>query len=386
MTLPIHKTVLKVQVGGDYPVALRDASAILVEEQPNLVPLYAPGMMMNALEAQSIRARELGEYEGKVAAENANKTIEAFKGVIRNMLVGMKEWGPEAYINGLLLSNDLDSPDPAVTKPENSNFSFQFRPKIVDLGLTGRLLEDDQGQRHQEKLALECSIYDAYDLATTMSPQRIVMVDKDGRERVVYAKDKPVGETEEVKGGPRKRYLLHPSKEKFGPKKEVLPTGGLKIVYSDLYKQLEKYDDKTMFIGHKFSDLREFLGYVCMVDEHLIWDVCRNNRTENTPLTDYERHYGRDKPLPHQINRIHLMENKAYLELDGIQVRFDRASGLQALMCLGDIVRDIWMEPVDREWDEGWDIVFDRSRGITPANKVAVITDEEMKRYAVKKE
>ena len=91
-----------------------------------------------------------------------------------------REW-ESSYANAVLLSGDLYSSSPAITKPDDPGFSFEFRPKAFDLGLTGRLLEDGK-ERYQERLAVECDIYDAYNLATDLRPKRIVAVDIHGNQ------------------------------------------------------------------------------------------------------------------------------------------------------------------------------------------------------------
>jgi hypothetical protein len=59
------------------------------------------------------------------------------------------------------------------------------------------------------------------------------------------------------------------------------------------------------------------------------------------------------------------------------------------LFSLGDIVRDIWMDPRYRNHEmgieNGWDIVLDRSRGITPDNPKILTTVEQFECYPVQK-
>ncbi len=64
-------------------------------------------------------------------------------------------------------------------------------------------------------------------------------------------------------------------------------------------------------------------------------------------------------------------------------ISFDKSVGINSLMNLGDIVRDIWFAPVVRKWDEGWDIVFDRSRDIQPEKPVEVYNYADYQKYPV---
>lgn len=119
-----------------YPRSLADATHLLIEEQGHFIPTYMPGERINELEAQA-RTVE--------AREKMRKEIDAFRGQVRGMVRHMAiEWR-SAYATGSLLSEDRTTIDPAITKPEDPKFSFAFHPKTFDLGLTGRLLEDDAG-------------------------------------------------------------------------------------------------------------------------------------------------------------------------------------------------------------------------------------------------
>ena len=54
-------------------------------------------------------------------------------------------------------------------------------------------------------------------------------------------------------------------------------------------------------------------------------------------------------------------------------------------MNLGDIVRDVWIDPSynQRGRVEGWDIVHDVSRKITPNSPVRVEGNEQYRTYSV---
>lgn len=194
----------------EYPVALGTTASLLVAEQRKLVPPYMPGATINQLEARVRDARiKEGEVGEVIESLDAGMRIQAFRGSVRRMVRGMAlEWElPYAY--GVLLSADVLSSSPAIGKPQDPQFSFELRAKIFNLGLTGRLLEDEIGRRHQERLDLGCDIYDAFNLAVELHPQRVVAVDNHGNQTVVYEGGEAIGKKETLdKPGERVIYVF----------------------------------------------------------------------------------------------------------------------------------------------------------------------------------
>lgn len=396
MPLPVHEITLRdvENNSGEYQVALRDAVSLLVEEQKNFVPIYMPGGVVNALEAAVLDAQRKGTVEEIDARLKTDQVINTFRSNLNKIARYMgDEWGDD-YGKCIFLSNDVYSSNPAITKPEDSIFNFELRPKTFDLGLTGRLLEDEKGTRFQERLKIKCDIYDAYNLAVDLCPARIIAVDSKGNQTVVYEDHKEVGEKEIVQKeerGETIRYVFNEDqKYHWNCDTEVLPTDGLKVVFSDFYEKIKKYN-RAMIFGHKYSDMKEFLGMARVLDQHLIWDICAyfiQGGDPNTPLHDCEREYGlknKAAELPYHKNRLQLIPGNAHLYFGQFSLHFDHATAIQSLMSLDDIVTDIWMEPVDRRWDSGWDIVYDRRRHITPGKPVAVTCIADYERYSVLK-
>jgi hypothetical protein len=396
----LHRVVLKDvdYKSGEYPVVLQDATSLLLEEQKNFVPTYMPGGMMNFLEARVMAAEQEGLIEGLEEGIKVRQEIEAFKGQINSMVRHMgKEWG-SAYAKGISWSNDAYSSEPAITKPENPGFSFQFRPKTFDLGLTGRLLKDEQGNILQEKLELECDIYDAYELALLLSPKRVLAVNSNGSQTTIYEDYKNIGKNERLEK-PKEEIFYVFSEDQFhhyNAEPQVLPTDGLKVVFSDFYEKIRKYERGAMLFGHKYSSANEFLEMVTVLNDHLIWDMCAYDRGSaeyggnDAALIDCEKSSGliagNGKGMPENKNRLQLISSRTKLYFNRVSLHFDKATAIQALMSLGDTVTDIWMEPVDRKWDRGWDIVYDMRRSIKPDKVVPVLSAVDAERYYVLKD
>lgn len=400
MSLPIHQTVLKdvANKSGEYPVALQDAVELLVQEQPNLVPLYMYGgthtfgQRINELEARVKAAERISEAEGNIEARRMRHAIDSFRGKIKKMVEGMTEYNSD-FVFGVLWSDDLISSQPSISKPEDPQFSFRFRPKTFSLGLTGRLLRDGDGRTFAENLSLDCDIYDAYHLALELRPQKVVAIDSHGKQTVVYEADKEIGRLAAL-GKPHGRVSYVFSEDQLERMRhldnlQVLPTGGLNVVFSDFWEQVKRYEHSAMLFGHQYANIDEFLAMVTLTDPHFIWRYSATDRSLNTPLIDCQRHYGlknEAREMPENKNRLQFMPSKANLFFDRTSLWFDKATGVQALTSLGDVVTDIWFEPLGRNWDKGWVIVYDKRRGITPDREVYAPSNAEMERYHVLKD
>lgn len=399
MTFPIHETILRdvAHKSGEYPAALEDAVELLVQEQHDLIPIYmyggthSFGARINALERKVETAERRSEAEGRIERIRMRNAIDDFRGKVERMIVGMTEWDT-VFIYGVLWSDDILSSESAISKPEDPRFSFRFKPKTFDLGLTGRLLKDANGTTFAENLRLECDIYDAYHLALDLKPKRIVAVDSKGKQTVVYEDYKEVGEVTKIQRPSNEvNYFFSQDQiERWWTLEhaQVLPTNGLSVAFSDFWEQVKKYDGRAMLFGHQYPNINEFLSMATLFNNHFIWRYCTTDRSENTPLIDCELAWGlrnQVREMPENKNRLLFMPNKAILYFGRVSLYFDKAVGVQALTSLGDMVRDIWFDPVDRDSTLGWDIVYDRARGITPNKVVPVNTIEEMARYPVLK-
>ncbi len=266
METKYHTTTLKnlIPKSREYPLALREAKSILVEEQPNLIPIYMNGEDINFLEA---RVKDAVQQEKEVLAEYekmmARKEIDDFRGKVGNFVYGMKTYGLSGIPDMMVLTDDLNSPNPAVTKPNNPDFSFEIKPKDFRLGLTGRLLEDENGQRHDEDLYIGLDIYDAFNFAKSISPKRVFALTEDDKEILVYERDKyNIGKIEELDIQREKKHFVmsEDRRKKWICKTEVLPTGGLKVISSDFYDRIKNYEQGTFIFGHNYNSIKEFLN------------------------------------------------------------------------------------------------------------------------------
>ncbi|TAL60009.1 MAG: hypothetical protein EPN88_16495 [Bacteroidetes bacterium] len=396
MTDLVHETVLpESSPSGEYPVALKDAKSVLVQERENFMPIYMPAPAINNLEARVKRARALGMIKEGGVKDIVERAIGEFRGGASQMISGMIEWGQERFVYGVLLSNDIYSSDSAVGIPDDPSYSFEFKPKTFRLGLTGRYLLDDRRQVHEEALLLPATIYDAYNMAVSLSPARVVAVDSAGNEEVVYDNNRAVGRTEKFEGNPRR--LLYVLGAEAGEHKnpELLPTDGMRIMDTGFWLSIRNRDTHSALFsnthsalfGHKYDGLKEFLSAVTAVDNHLIWRIAKLDalaKNPNSCLTDLAAMYPNSLAAnPEIINRLQFRPTFAELNLGDVALYYDEASGYNSLANLGDILRDVWLD--GGAGGHEWDIVLDRARGITLGNPVKVDSIERCKRYTVSK-
>lgn len=393
MALMHYTTISQVSGRSDaYPVALQDAVYLLVAEQKNFIPVYMPGMAVNLLEAEVEIAEQKGPFEGAMAKHQASETIHEFSGSPHNLVYGMKTYGLSGLVDGIILSDDFLSEHPAVQNADEAGFAFRITPKTFDLGFTGRFLEDKKGNHYYERLKLACDIYDAYDLATTICPQTIVAVNARGESAVVHENYQDLGLLEPFPQNPREQivYVLHEERKEnwrhWIHPVEVLPTDGKNIVQTEHVQRLNNYTSQNILFGHCFKHLQEFLELVTAQDDHLLWKICKMERGPNTPLIDLERHYGlrnHAAEFPFHKHRLQLLPGNAYLHFDQLSLHWDNQSALEALFHLDNMITDIWMDPHDHQRPDGWDIVYDQQRGITPQQPIKVDTLQQFRDHAV---
>ena len=126
----------------------------------------------------------------------------------------------------------------------------------------------------------------------------------------------------------------------------------------------------------------------------MLWNIAFErmiDRDPNRVLIDMEAEYGlrnRVNEFPENRDRIAIHDGNASSELSSMYLSLGKTAVLQSVLSLGDPIRDMWVDPpVDQnEWshgDNGWDIVLDKSRGITPETKVNVRSIKERGAYPV---
>ena len=178
--MDVHTTTLKLDDyrKGYYPECLDDAVSILVSQKENFIPAGFDGMAINVAEAQIIDAENNGNgIQAEILKREFIKQIEHYKTQISPMIRGLHKWGHSGYTTAYVHSQG--NHNEAITIPRMKNFQFEISPHNFDWGFTGRLLTDGKND-FMERLSIECSIYDAYDLANYISPKSVFAKMKNG--------------------------------------------------------------------------------------------------------------------------------------------------------------------------------------------------------------
>jgi len=368
-----------------FPIALKTATSLLIEEQPDLVPIYGGGIM-NRVEHQVPSSAGQG-YVTDDEKRKACGQIDKLRGNVTSLVHGMREWD-DSYSTLMALNNDLKSDAPAIIDPNLPPYRFQIWPKTFALGLTGRLLQDEQGKQFTEQLTVSLDICDAYLFARAISPKRILAVQRDGKGVLIYKNRKETELTEYVASKGKATYICDPlDKENLPLSAPIVLPSDFRPVASSCSHQLREYQ-RTILFGHSFPDMNDFLAYTAAADDHLLWKLAASKPgSRDSCLIDLCKTYPTFKGQPRyeNQNRLQVKKGEASVVLDGLRIRVGKPHILNALSALGDVLRDLWMDAqgINGGTLDDWDIVFDRSRGISPQHPVRVSKPEQFKKYAV---
>lgn len=391
----IHETVLNnvMPKSGEYPVALERMEKILVKEEPHLVPIYFNHFILTGAE-NKLRAMGIEDYKLReaIAMQDTIPFINDCRGNLEKLVYNMNKYGYDGYPDLMILTDDLNSKNPAIIYSQDPDYTFEINPKKFELGLTGRVLEDLEGRRYEELLSINLDIQDAYKFAKELRPENIVGMTRDGEKIQLYENGEITGDKMEFASSKGRIYILTEEKRRsFGNDAEVLHTDGLKIVPCNLCETIGNYSKNVFLVGHRGDNLDQFLSQAFSTN-YLLWKICSNELRDPEKLVfpleeaDYE---GKGFFVENR-NRLGFMPDRAYIDFHyhsgGAVIEFDNATGIRILMQLRDLVRDIWCPPVKYRKDGIWDIVYDKSRGITPRDPVALKKREDYKCYSVLKD
>lgn len=405
---------------GSYPACLDDAVSILLSQRENFIPAGLDGMAINVAEAQIRSAENSGDViQAEILRREFVRGIEEYKTQIGAMIRGLYRFGHSGYTTAYMHS--LDDAKGAVVIPEMRNFQFEIFPYTFDWGFTGRVLTDGKDDFH-ERLNVECSIYDAYDLATYMNPKSVFARMQDGTFKLLRKGHDDACETIDWTIDEHVFLGLDGRSDRFN----VLEPG-LQVRHSDEWKRItSNYSDRPLMIFGYDGNLLE-LSRDLSDSPYLYWRIglVKNSTGDpNTPLRSCG-HFGSERKWPEQRKRFTLSVNHADVYFDDFSLHFSHEAAYNSLMSLGDMVADIWIDPMlshseemhdridvflrkhgeeatgDLETDlqrfyelgptqedaQGqipkWDIIYDRRAGITPQNPVKVRSDETALQYAV---
>ncbi|PLW80037.1 hypothetical protein C0585_05095 [Candidatus Woesearchaeota archaeon] len=422
----VHSTTLKPDDyrKGSYPIGLDDAASILVSQMGDAIPISADVMGPAILEKQIIDQRRKGnELHSKVLENDYVKLIESYRTQINSMMFGLQRNGYSGYNTFYMLSQN---PESSIVVPKERNFQFEIFPHSFDLGLTGRVLTDGKDD-FLEDLNVECSIYDAYDLASMIGSKSLFARMKDGTVRLLKTDRNSVGEHKKINNcDERKNITFDKGILRVG--KETVLDSGISLKKSDGWKELmEKYKPSASLVfGYEGGKIHEFLDEATK-SPYLFWRIAslKSCTSTNSCIAYLESGFDMAQKYPEQKDRFVIGPSHSTLYLDNFSLYYSPEAVYNSLMGIKDLVTDIWIDPLlsDREiWhakfqnalikagripeddfdkdgdayfklgrdgselEESipkWDIIYDRRAGIEFPNVVKVRSDEIALKYAV---
>jgi hypothetical protein len=320
MYLPIHNTTLEGIIARPaiYPKAIDEATSIIIEEDECRWPVYLGKQYKIGFDGRIARAQN--DCDAHLIRLEYTRGLHDLKLDTRNLVHGMMELSGFAQV--MIFTGDLDSEKPAITKPADLPYSYEIRPKLFNLGLTGRVLDDGFGLRHDELLSVRLDIYDVYGFASLLGPKKLLARTKHGLE-VIFEKNAIVGEVaRSVITDKICHYVLNTDEVKRAKGiTTLLPSGNKWIVFDDDYQQTRSLSRPCILFHNPFSDIESFLRYATLANDHLIWKVCESRKgLASSPLAEANR--GGSLVLrPHAVN----------LRYSATVLSFDVAACMRAL-------------------------------------------------------
>jgi len=280
----------------DYPLGLAESAGILVEEDRSLTPAYQarPGPLVYMLAATGrISPEELKEAEdacGMNAPELEMHTI-------RRVVYGLNRsdsGGRNLFYTSLMLSNDLDSKEPHAMDVREKGWHYLFKPGILDIGRSGRILENSAGERFDERLQIKITPDLVYDAITEGGPynKRIGLLKSGGDIEIIK-------DTADIMYGKAPFYGEIPSKFPFESKiigttikkgmntidlTEIASQQGMRVIEHPYVGLTEKFGDVFCFKTlDKETDLNSIASGAEIVTHNIVWNLALLNLLEEDP-------------------------------------------------------------------------------------------------------
>ena len=162
-----------------YPKDIWGAQLILVEEERRLAPRYQP-------DYELLQDFKYNSAPGQPAPGESINPKAGFG--LRSLLYGSSAFLDRHIVStALICANDIGSEQCLAKESTEPWFHYEFRPGTVPMGYTGRVLEDEDGKKHNESLNLELGPDMLYDfVVSSINCKRIAVVDEDGKSKLIY--------------------------------------------------------------------------------------------------------------------------------------------------------------------------------------------------------
>ena len=310
---------------GYYPSCLDDAVSIIVSQERNSLGFGTDIGMFFQYEDAIKACEEKGDfYQARLLEQKATKFIDEEIINIDKRLLGMQNFGViSGYIAAFTHASKLQKNKASIAKPELESAQFEIFPHTFNLGYTGRLLTDGTNTFNEE-LHVNCSIYDAFDLAKNLTSKSILARMKDGSLKLLKKGSDRVGDYKTIKTIEDEVTIIFSEMKGWRITPKILENqNGLRAIASNEWKKIsEKYDEERSFMfgtEHRYMEVIE----AGLDSNYLFWKIAINSK-RNPCIASMQRFMGEHK-FPEEKNRYQILYNNAEINFGNVRIQFDRA-------------------------------------------------------------
>lgn len=255
------------------PKRLEDAKGILVKEDRSILPSYQvmPHPLTNIAHAAGIISDKDYKIELRKVGVFADES-EMYR--MESLVEGLLCSGADVYLSCIWLSDDLKSGSPAALTLEHKEWDYYFKPKEFNIGESGRILIDGNGQEYVEELYVKTSPemvwgslfggigVHAKRAAIHMGGGELEQVIEDGEE-VKSAFDRKATDF---------RGRFKESSNFLSIDLESLPIPhGWSVKETLFSERLKDYKGGIFIFETNFDDWKELFSYVNSISNNIVW-------------------------------------------------------------------------------------------------------------------
>lgn len=387
-----------------YPLDLDDSIGILVEEDRSVLPSYQarPGpyfYMFNDVGA--ISKEQLKEAEN-ACGMNAPES-EMYN--LRHLVYGLNKgecWGRNLFYSSLIVSNNVNSQ--FADETTEKGWHYMFRPGIMKLGITGRVLMDREGNMHEEEVYIQISPDMVYDALANggLHCKRIALIKQSGNIEVVKDFSKY---NDNVHNGsvPGKFSKRHQSGKKLAEQfkhidlTEIASKNGMTVVEHPFYRATENFGNVFYFSTVNGSKKLQEIAGIAESKRNFVWRLASmdlNSSKANHFLINGTFHvydlpgiFADNVSLGQTGRSLNVANNRdedgewpSNWQSEYVSINIDKNMITSALFELDDLDEIIGFEkrlPCSDEMDGPFEIIYKKGTDISPENRVLFETAKE---------
>ncbi|MEK6916162.1 MAG: hypothetical protein AABW92_00305, partial [Nanoarchaeota archaeon] len=292
----------------------------------------------------------------------------------------------------------LESDNPLASKTDETGWHYLFKPGILNLGRTGRILENKKGEHFEEELLLNITPELVYDAVTNggLYYNRLGLVKPNGDIVVVhdvnhseYGDEPYYGRIPDKfpKQKTKKRVILSEDFKQINLT-EIVTNQGMVVVEHPFLNSIQEYSDMFYFSTSSGSiNLNEIASNAAAKTNNLVWKLAMLGLLDNDPnnficnstwrLYDMPGIYKNIFSLGSTGRDIKIADNKykngnewpSNWQSEYISMEIDRNMIISALFELGNEFRQLIGYKKEIFEDAPWEVLYKKGEIIDPNNK-----------------